>query len=134
MKNRSDGERAATAAAMSAPSEMPQMPLIGECCSIQRSTGAACLVHCCRLPAKVAGAVVLTRRSEACEQLGRWAHGMRRVEELYLKTVRSELGQPARELQYPAHQRAVPCLAVQHEQPPGGRVEQAAGSRAQLCT
>eukprot|EP00964_Phaeocystis_antarctica_P036961 scaffold21105_cov82-Phaeocystis_antarctica.AAC.2 len=33
-----DGERAATAAAMSAPSEMPQMPLIGACCSIQRST------------------------------------------------------------------------------------------------
>eukprot|EP00964_Phaeocystis_antarctica_P119347 scaffold83097_cov69-Phaeocystis_antarctica.AAC.1 len=38
MKNWSDGERAATAAAMSAPSEMPQMPLIGACCSIQRST------------------------------------------------------------------------------------------------
>eukprot|EP00964_Phaeocystis_antarctica_P027925 scaffold15744_cov69-Phaeocystis_antarctica.AAC.2 len=38
MNNWSDGERAATAAAMSAPSEMPQMPLIGACCSIQRST------------------------------------------------------------------------------------------------
>eukprot|EP00964_Phaeocystis_antarctica_P076249 scaffold47137_cov64-Phaeocystis_antarctica.AAC.4 len=38
MRNWSDGERAATAAAMSAPSEMPQMPLIGACCSIQRST------------------------------------------------------------------------------------------------
>eukprot|EP00964_Phaeocystis_antarctica_P005290 scaffold2893_cov83-Phaeocystis_antarctica.AAC.1 len=39
MKNRRDGERAATAAAMSPPSEMPQMPLIGECCfSIQHST------------------------------------------------------------------------------------------------
>eukprot|EP00964_Phaeocystis_antarctica_P139483 scaffold104274_cov73-Phaeocystis_antarctica.AAC.1 len=96
-------------------------------------SGAACLVHRCRLPAKVAGAVVLSRCSEACEQLGCWAHGMRRVEELYLKAVSSELGQPAGELKYPAHQRAVPCLAVQHEQPPGGRVDQAAGSRAQLC-
>eukprot|EP00964_Phaeocystis_antarctica_P115652 scaffold79633_cov69-Phaeocystis_antarctica.AAC.3 len=38
MKNWSDGERAATAAAMSAPPQMPQMPLIGACCSIQRST------------------------------------------------------------------------------------------------
>eukprot|EP00964_Phaeocystis_antarctica_P032332 scaffold18303_cov78-Phaeocystis_antarctica.AAC.2 len=42
MKNWRDGERAATAAAMVAPLEMPQMPLIGECCSIQRST-------CCTL-------------------------------------------------------------------------------------
>ena len=33
-----DGERAATAVAISAPSEMPQIPLIGECCLIQRST------------------------------------------------------------------------------------------------
>eukprot|EP00964_Phaeocystis_antarctica_P037399 scaffold21356_cov83-Phaeocystis_antarctica.AAC.1 len=38
MKNWRDGERAATAAAMVAPAETPQMPLIGECCSIQRST------------------------------------------------------------------------------------------------
>eukprot|EP00964_Phaeocystis_antarctica_P138222 scaffold102890_cov72-Phaeocystis_antarctica.AAC.1 len=38
MKNLRDGERAATAAAMVPPAEMPQMPLIGECCSIQRST------------------------------------------------------------------------------------------------
>eukprot|EP00964_Phaeocystis_antarctica_P007666 scaffold4143_cov72-Phaeocystis_antarctica.AAC.4 len=39
MKNWRDGERAATAAAMSPPSEMPQMPLIGEgCFSIQHST------------------------------------------------------------------------------------------------
>eukprot|EP00964_Phaeocystis_antarctica_P042501 scaffold24364_cov70-Phaeocystis_antarctica.AAC.6 len=38
MKNWRDGERAATTAAMSAPSEMPQMPIIGACCSIQRST------------------------------------------------------------------------------------------------
>eukprot|EP00964_Phaeocystis_antarctica_P009219 scaffold5002_cov64-Phaeocystis_antarctica.AAC.2 len=37
MKNWRDGERAATAAAMVAPAEMPQMPLTG-CCSIQRST------------------------------------------------------------------------------------------------
>eukprot|EP00964_Phaeocystis_antarctica_P076599 scaffold47372_cov62-Phaeocystis_antarctica.AAC.1 len=58
---------------------------------------------------------------------------MRCVEELYLKAVRSQLGQPAGELQYPTHQRAVPCLAVKHEQPPGSRVEQAAGSQAQLC-
>eukprot|EP00964_Phaeocystis_antarctica_P054383 scaffold31954_cov66-Phaeocystis_antarctica.AAC.6 len=71
--------------------------------ALTNCSGAACLVHCCRLPAKVAGAVVLSRRSEACEQLGRWAHGMRRVEELYLKAVRSELGQPAGDLQYPAH-------------------------------
>eukprot|EP00964_Phaeocystis_antarctica_P084136 scaffold52968_cov74-Phaeocystis_antarctica.AAC.1 len=78
-------------------------------------SGAACLVRCCRPPAKVAGAVVLSRRSEACEQLGRWAYGMRCVEERYLNAVRSKFGQPARELQYPAHQRAVPCLAVQHE-------------------
>eukprot|EP00964_Phaeocystis_antarctica_P002762 scaffold1456_cov68-Phaeocystis_antarctica.AAC.2 len=97
--------------------------------ALANCSGAACLVHRCRLPAKVAGAVVLSRCSEACEQLGRWAHGMRRVEELYLKAVRSEFGQPAGELKYPAHQRAVPCLAVQHEQPAGGRVEQAAGSR-----
>eukprot|EP00964_Phaeocystis_antarctica_P044184 scaffold25392_cov72-Phaeocystis_antarctica.AAC.2 len=101
--------------------------------ALANCSGAACLVHRCRHPAKVAGAVVLSRCSEACEQLGLWAHGMRRVEKLYLKAVRSEFGQPARELQYPAHQRAVPCLAVQHEQPPGGRVEQVAGSRAQLC-
>eukprot|EP00964_Phaeocystis_antarctica_P024863 scaffold13930_cov65-Phaeocystis_antarctica.AAC.10 len=132
MKNWSDSERAATAAAMSAPSEMPQMPLIGACCSIQRST--------CRTLSQTAAArpdsstAADSQPNEACEQLGRWAHGMRRVEELYLKAVSSELGQPAGELQYPAHQRAVPCLAVQHEQPPGGRVEQtAAGSRAQLC-
>eukprot|EP00964_Phaeocystis_antarctica_P130434 scaffold94293_cov69-Phaeocystis_antarctica.AAC.3 len=38
MKNWRDGERAATAAAMVAPVETPQMPQIGECCSIQRST------------------------------------------------------------------------------------------------
>eukprot|EP00964_Phaeocystis_antarctica_P068127 scaffold41262_cov98-Phaeocystis_antarctica.AAC.1 len=38
MKNWRDGERAATAAAMSPPSDMPQIPLIGACCSIQRST------------------------------------------------------------------------------------------------
>eukprot|EP00964_Phaeocystis_antarctica_P031492 scaffold17810_cov66-Phaeocystis_antarctica.AAC.4 len=97
--------------------------------ALANCSGAACLVHRRRLPAKVAGAVVLSRRSEACKQPGRWAHGMRRVEELYLEAVRSELGQPARELKYPAHQRAVPCLAVQHEQPAGGRVEQAARSR-----
>ena len=36
MKNWRDGERAATAAAMSAPSKMPQMPLIGAYWSIQR--------------------------------------------------------------------------------------------------
>eukprot|EP00964_Phaeocystis_antarctica_P124195 scaffold87881_cov65-Phaeocystis_antarctica.AAC.1 len=122
MNNWSDGERAATAAAMSAPSEMPQMPLIGACCSIQRST--------CRTLSQAAAA---RPASEACEQLRRWVHGMWRVEELYLKAVPSELGQPAGELKYPAHQRAVPCIAVQHEQPPRGRVEQAAGSRAQLC-
>eukprot|EP00964_Phaeocystis_antarctica_P037471 scaffold21388_cov71-Phaeocystis_antarctica.AAC.2 len=33
-----DGERAAAAAAMRAPPQMPQIPLIGACCSIQRST------------------------------------------------------------------------------------------------
>eukprot|EP00964_Phaeocystis_antarctica_P008011 scaffold4305_cov74-Phaeocystis_antarctica.AAC.5 len=38
MKNWRDGERAATAAAMNPPSEMPQMPLTGACWSIQRST------------------------------------------------------------------------------------------------
>eukprot|EP00964_Phaeocystis_antarctica_P093139 scaffold60035_cov71-Phaeocystis_antarctica.AAC.2 len=50
-----DGERAATAAAMSAPSEMPQMPLIGECCSIQRSTcRTLSLTAAARLPSSSA--------------------------------------------------------------------------------
>eukprot|EP00964_Phaeocystis_antarctica_P110460 scaffold74818_cov73-Phaeocystis_antarctica.AAC.3 len=113
-------ERAVGDAAYAADRSVLLDPTFHVSHALANCSGAACLVHRCRLPAKVAGAVVLSRCSEACEQFGCWAHGMRRVEELYLKAVRSELGQPAGELQYPAHQRAVPCLAVQHEQPPGG--------------
>eukprot|EP00964_Phaeocystis_antarctica_P020585 scaffold11383_cov70-Phaeocystis_antarctica.AAC.2 len=52
MKNWRDGERAATAAAMSPPSEMPQMPLIGEgCFSIQHSTCRTLLLNAAVRPA-----------------------------------------------------------------------------------
>eukprot|EP00964_Phaeocystis_antarctica_P072284 scaffold44181_cov62-Phaeocystis_antarctica.AAC.1 len=134
MKNWRDGERAATTAAMSAPSETPQMPLTGACRSIQRSTcrtlsstAVARLASFSanssslggaswKVGAKVAGAAVLSCCHEARVQLGLWAHHVRRVHKFSLDAMRSQLGSPAGQFQYLSHQGTVPCLPVQHEQ------------------
>eukprot|EP00964_Phaeocystis_antarctica_P089022 scaffold56724_cov67-Phaeocystis_antarctica.AAC.4 len=57
--------------------------------------GAACLALRCQPPPKVAGAAVLSRGSEAPEELRNRSHQIRRVEELYFDALSFELGQPA---------------------------------------
>eukprot|EP00964_Phaeocystis_antarctica_P115651 scaffold79633_cov69-Phaeocystis_antarctica.AAC.2 len=53
---------------------------------------------------------------ETPEKLRLRSHHVWRIKELYSYALRSQLGQPAGQLQHLTHQRAVRCLAVQHEQ------------------